>query len=399
MKYRKKKRALKHNLFAALYTLVAWGLYLLFLPLIILLSFKKKYHRSIPARFFLRHNPPLREGKVWFHACSFGETRALKPIIDAVGRGSCAVTTTTQTGFSEAEKISDEARYLPFEPLLWLWIRPQKVLAIMEAELWFLLFYIAKLRGAKTMLINARISDRSWKSYRRFSWFYRKIFDQIDEVYAQSDADRRRLEMLGAKRVTVTGNIKLAQPVRISKKYTKPSGIVVTAASTHEGEEEGILNSFLEWKKERTDAKLLLVPRHPERFEKVYELAKKSSLEAGLSLQRWSESQSLDADIVVIDAMGELINIYAVSDIVILGGAFAPIGGHNPAEVLPFGCRLISGKQIFNQKAIFSALEGALFCDLPELAETLRKAVDVEPPRLKQEVSLEPILKGIFDVV
>ncbi len=398
-KCRKKKRALKHNLFAALYTLVAWGLYLLSLPLLLLLSLKKKYRHSIPARFFLWKNPPLKEGGIWFHACSFGETRALKPLIDVLGREKCAVTTTTQTGFLEAQKISDEARYLPFEPLLWLWIRPQKVLAVMEAELWFLLFYIAKLRGAKTMLINARISDRSWKNYRRFSRFYEKIFGQIDEVYAQSETDKRRLEFLGAKRVTVTGNIKLAQSVRATKRYPKPSGTVVTAASTHEGEEEGILDSFLEFKREFGDARLLIVPRHPERFDKVCTLVKRAALGSGLSFGRWSESKSMGADIVVIDAMGELINIYAISDIVILGGAFAPIGGHNPAEVLPFGCRLVTGKRIFNQKAIFSEMEGVLFCDLPELARTLREALDARSPRLKRDIALEPILKGISDVV
>ncbi len=269
----------------------------------------------------------------------------------------------------------------------------------MEAELWFLLFYIAKLRGAKTMLINARISDRSWKSYRRFSWLYRKVFDLIDEVYAQSETDRERLELLGAKRVTVTGNIKLAQSVRATRSYPKPSGTVVTAASTHEGEEEAVLDSFLEFKRGQQDARLLIVPRHPERFDKVCDVAKRAASGSGLSFCRWSESKSLDADIVVIDAMGELINIYAISDIVILGGAFAPIGGHNPAEVLPFGCRLITGKSIFNQKAIFAEMDGVLFCDLPELARTLREALDAPPPRLKHEADLEPILKGISDVV
>ncbi len=221
-------------------------------------------------------------------------------------------------------------RYLPFEPLLWFWVRPQKVLAVMEAELWYLLFYLAKRRGAKTMLINARISDRSWRSYRRFAWFYRKIFLWVDEVYAQSETDRERLETLGAKRVVVTGNIKLAEPAKAAKRYPKPSGIVVTAASTHEGEEEGILDAFLRWREGHPDAKLLIVPRHPERFEKVFGLARAAAGEA-LRVGRWSQTRSLEADIVVIDVMGELVNFYAVSDIVVLGGAFAPVGGHNPA--------------------------------------------------------------------
>ncbi len=378
---------------------MAWGLYLLSIPIILLLSLKKKYKESIPARFFLKNNPPLPPNRIWFHACSFGETRALAPLVEAIGREKAALTTTTQTGFAQARKIADDVRYLPFEPLLWAWVRPQKVLAVMEAELWFLLFYLAKRRGAKTMLINARISDKSWKSYRRFRWFYAKIFDQIDEVYAQSETDRERLEVLGAKNVAVTGNIKLAQLPKATKSYPKPAGTVITAASTHEGEEEGILSAFVTFKKAHPDARLLLVPRHPERFERVYGMAKSAADREGLDLLRWSRSQSLEADIVVIDTMGELINLYAVSDIVILGGAFAPVGGHNPAEVLPFGCRLISGREIFNQKALFSEMEGALFCDLEDLKETLEKALDAEPLRLKRQVTLEPILKGIADVV
>lgn len=375
------------------------GAYLLSLPLLILFSFKKKYRESIPARFFIRHNPPLPGGKIWFHACSFGETRALKPLIEAFSPDAVALTTTTQTGFSEAKKLAVTVRYLPFEPLLWFWIGSQKVLVVMEAELWYLLFFLARRRGAKTMLINARISDRSYESYRRFGWLYRRIFSMIDEVYAQSETDRKRLEELGAKNVRVTGNIKLARLPEATKRYEKPQGIVVTAASTHEGEEEGITRAFIAWHGKHPEARLLVVPRHPERFDRVAGMLERVAEEAGLTFARWSETHSLDTDIVLIDAMGELINFYAVSDIVILGGAFVPVGGHNPAELVPFGCRLISGPEIFNQKAMFSSIEGALFCDLDDLEKRLDEALEAEPVSMKQPVSLEPILEGIRDVV
>jgi len=399
LKQNKKKRTLNSSVFTALYTFTVCGFYLLFLPFLALFSFKKKYRRSIPSRFFLWNNPPIPEGRIWFHACSFGETRALKPLIEALDADEVALTTTTQTGFEEAKKVAETVRYLPFEPLLWLWVRPQKVLVVMEAELWYLLFYLAKRRGAKTMLINARISDRSYRSYLRFAWFYRKIFANIDEVYAQSETDKRRLMELGAKDVKVTGNIKLAQPAKATRRYAKPKGIVVTAASTHEGEEDGILDAFVAWKRKHPDAKLLVVPRHPERFDKVAAMAESAARKAGLSFSRWSEESSLEADIVIIDVMGELINFYAISDIVILGGAFVPVGGHNPAEVIPFGCRLISGREIFNQKAMFSSVEGAIFCDLEMLETALNQALKGEPLRLKTAVSFEPIFEGMANVV
>ena len=376
-----------------------WGVYLLFLPLIAIFSFKKKYRRSIPARFFSWKNPPLPSKRIWFHACSFGETRALKPLIDKLPNDQIVLTTTTQTGFAEGEKSFKVVRYLPFESLLWFWLRPQKVLVVMEAELWFLLFYLAKKRGAKTVLINARISDRSLHRYLRFSWFYKKIFSYIDLVYAQSEIDKKRLEQLGAKNVEVSGNIKLAQSHKVTRVLDKPEGIIVTAASTHEGEEYGILKAFIEWRERNKNSKLIIVPRHPERFDKVVKIAQEFALNKKLLLSRWSKVQDLTADIVIIDAMGELINIYAITDIVILGGAFVPIGGHNPAEVVPFGCRLISGTEIFNQYAMFSQIEGTIFASLDELKSALDSAVIANPVRVKQRVSIDNILKGIQDVV
>jgi len=376
-----------------------WGIYLLFLPIIAIFAFKKKYRQSIPARFFLWKNPPLSTNKIWFHACSFGETRALQPLIDKFSEDQIVLTTTTQTGFNEGKKRFKIVRYLPFEPLLWFWIRPQKAVVVMEAELWFLLFYLAKKRGAKTVLINARISDRSLHRYLRFSWFYKKIFSYIDLVYAQSEIDKKRLEQLGAKSVEVTGNIKLAQNIKVTRELNKPEGTVITAASTHEGEEYGILGAYLKWRNRNGNSKLIIVPRHPERFDKVTELAKEFALKEGLTFCRWSETKDLTADIVIIDAMGELINIYAISDIVILGGAFVPIGGHNPAEVVPFGCRLISGTEIFNQYAMFSQIEGTIFSSLDELESALDRAVTANPVRLKQRVSIDTILEGIKDVV
>jgi len=376
-----------------------WGVYLFFLPFIALFTFKKKYRRSVPARFFLWKNPPLPSDSIWFHACSFGETRALQPLIESFPDSKKVLTTTTQTGFDEGKKWFEEVRFLPFESLLWFWLRPQKVLIVMEAELWFLLFYLAKRRGAKTILVNARVSDRSYNRYLRFSWFYKKIFSYIDFVYAQSEKDKKRLEQLGAKNVEVTGNIKFAQDIKVTRKLDKPDGIVVTAASTHEGEEQGILRGFVNWKKRNRNSKLIIVPRHPERFDKVAKMAEEFAVKEGLNFSRWSEKRDLLADIVIIDAMGELINIYSISDIVILGGAFSPVGGHNPAEVVPFGCRLISGYEIFNQQAMFAQIEGAIFTSLDELETALDRAVVSNPVKVKERVLIDTILKGIQDVV
>ena len=109
------------------------------------------------------------------------------------------MSTTTQTGFQAIREYTEQSRYLPFDPLLFFWLKPQKVLVVMEAEFWYLLFALAQKRGAKTLLINARMSDRSFPKYQRIGWLYREIFRHIDEVYAQTTLDKARLESLGAK--------------------------------------------------------------------------------------------------------------------------------------------------------------------------------------------------------
>ena len=137
-------------------------IYLIAFPFLLLFSFKTKYRESIPARFFLWNNAPLKANGIWFHSCSFGEAKAIKPLVDALPTDLLRMSTTTHTGFQAIHEYTKESRYLPFESLLFFWLKPQKVLVVMEAEFWYLLFALAQKRGAKTLLINARMSDRSF---------------------------------------------------------------------------------------------------------------------------------------------------------------------------------------------------------------------------------------------
>ena len=359
-------------LFKSIYIVITIVIYIIALPAVILLSLKKKYRHSLPARFFLYRNPPLSPNGIWFHLCSFGEARAVTAISDKIDTKHLRFSTTTQTGYSVISSYSKESRYLPFEPLLYLWSRPQKVLAVFEAELWYLLFAVAKSQGAKTMLINARISQKSYPKYKRFAFLYREIFKQIDTVYAQTKEDADRLASLGAKNIKICGNLKFASIPKPSKKLQKPNGLTVTAGSTHEGEEEYILNAFPKLKETESDAKLLIIPRHPERFEKVAKIADEFAKKQNLSFGRYSTNESLEDDITLIDMMGESVNLYAVSDIVILGGAFVPVGGHNAAEAAQFGCKIISGEHFFNQRELFDGIDGMVITD-PENLENLLK--------------------------
>jgi 3-deoxy-D-manno-octulosonic-acid transferase len=382
-------------LFFYLYSMVSVVLYLAALPFLFLFSFKSKYRTSIPARFFLWKNPPLKPDGIWFHSCSFGEAKAIEPLLDALPKALLRMTTTTRTGKSVIDSYTEESRYLPFEPLLFGWIRPQRVLVVMEAEFWYLLFALAKRRGAKTLLINARMSDRSFPKYQKMGWLYRRIFKHIDEVYAQTALDKERLEALGATHVTVTGNIKLSILPTPSKTLKRPEGLLVCAASTHEGEEQVILDAFSALKKERPDARLILVPRHPERFGKVVDMAAVFARQQGFTQHRYSDAETFESDITVVDRLGELVNIYAITDIVILGGAFEPIGGHNAAEAAQFGCRIISGPHYFNQKDIFEAVEGIVIVEAYNLSKRLLQYGTIKPARLRGKSDITPILRSL----
>ena len=377
------------SLFSVFYYLVLSFIYILAIPYLIFKSRNSKYTKAIPAKFFLKDNIPFEENGIWFHSCSMGETKAIKPLIDNYLENA-NISVITNTGFEEAKKISPNVRYLPFEIFLPFWVNKQKVLVVMEAELWYLLFLFAKKKGAKTLLINARISDKSYKSYKRFSFFYKRIFQNIDKVFAQSQLDKNRLEELGASNVEVIGNIKLAQLPKVNVKLEKPKQVVITAASTHENEEKLILDTY---KKEQ--GKLIIVPRHPERFEKVDFLIREFIKDKNISYQKYSVKDDFDSDIILIDKMGILNDIYAISDVVILGGAFEKIGGHNPIEPAFFKCKIISGKNIFNQKSLFDCIKNYYLIENDELGEYLNNIKNLEKPILTKAGSLEPIIKEI----
>ncbi len=375
--------------FSVLYFLLLGLFLVLAIPFLLLFTCKKKYRQSIPKRFFLYKNQPLKDDCIWFHGCSFGEIKSFAPLIENLGL-HVSLTTTTQTGFSEALKLSDEARYLPFEIYLPFWIKKPKLLVVSEAELWYMFFFVAKAKGAKTVLINARISDKSVKAYQRFAWFYKKIFENVDIVFAQSQKDKERLESLGAKNVQINGNIKTASIPKITKSFKKLQKRVITIASSHEGEEELILENV---KFSKSDM-LIIAPRHPERFLHVRNLAQEYARQNHLTCKFFSEDGFCECDVLVCDCLGELINIYAISDVSFLCGSFIDgIGGHNPLECAFFNNIIISGKYIFNQKSLYPLVDNIYFCEPKELENILHVATKKSSLHVKG--NLEPIIKEI----
>jgi 3-deoxy-D-manno-octulosonic-acid transferase len=387
------------KLFSLAYSLLIALLYVAVLPILLFLSLKSKYKISIPARFFLKENPPFKNSGIWFHVCSFGEAKALKPILNEISKDKqINISVITTTGFNEAKKYNADVRYLPFELFLPFWVKKQEKVVILEAEFWYLLFAVMAYHGSEIILLNARISEKSFPKYKKFGWFYKKVFAYVTKAYVQSEDDKKRFEYFGLKNIEVSGNIKLAQKIVATRFFEKLSSVVITAASTHEGEEEPILEAFVKYK-EIHDAKLIIVPRHPERFEIVYNMLKVYAKKYNLTYSRWSNSENFEADIILMDVMGELNNIYVITDIAILGGGFnKKYGGHNPLEPASFGCKIISGKNVFNQKELFKYVKNVQFVEPDKIHEALINAALLEPSSVEEKINLKNVIEHLNKV-
>ena len=374
-------------------------LYIIALPFLVYISFKQKYKESVPARFFLFKNSRFTsQNGIWFHVCSLGEAKALKPILDLLESKNIKITTITHTGQAEAKKYDAQVRYLPYEMFLPFWINKQKFLVVLEAEFWFMLFTVASFKKTRVILLNARISEKSATKYLKFAWFYKKFFKKVETIYAQSNTDKNRFLALGARNIEVIGNIKLSAKITKTKEYKKPNVEVIVAGSTHDTEEESILKAFVEYKKQY-DSKLIIVPRHPERFDSVYKLMQEYSQESNLSLARFSQTKEFKEDMILVDVMGELNNIYAISDIAILGGAFVDgIGGHNPLEPAFFNCKIISGKFFHDQKELFKYVHHVQFVQADEIQKALVKAKELPPSMVEEKIDITPVLNKLNNI-
>lgn len=366
-------------MFGVIYYIFAVFIYIISIPFLIFSCFRQKYRYSIPQRFFLKNFSLSFSPSFWFHACSYGEIKSLEPILEAMPKQPILITTITQTGYNLAKNTyksydNIEVKFLPFEIFIPFWrqrLKSLQTLIVTEAELWYMLFSTAKSTGAKTMLINSRISSRSFPKYKKLSWLYKKIFQKIDETFTQSLDDTSRIKELGAKDIQTFGNLKLFNIPKVTEQYPKSSKTTFIASSTHPMEEDLILKAFLTLRKTQ-NCYLIIAPRHPERFEQVKEIIEKNLANTPYTYKIFSQAKVDDkCDVLLIDTLGELNNLYKISDVVILGGSFVKIGGHNPIEPAFFGNKLISGPYIFNQNSLFEAIDGYQIIKKEELTSVL----------------------------
>jgi 3-deoxy-D-manno-octulosonic-acid transferase len=350
--------------------------------------------------------PARTQGAVWIHAVSVGETNAAQPVIQFfLDQGRVVlVTNTTRTGQARLRQFFGERVESVFLPVDTVGLMTQffdhyqpRVIGLIETELWPNLLAIAHQRHIPTILLNARLSAKSAKGYAKFAAITRPMLEQLTQIAAQDQATADRFIALGAPahRVVVTGSLKfdLQPPVaalqlaeQLRQTWALAGRTIVVAASTHEPEENQIINIFKALHQRYPQSCLIVVPRHPERFDRVAELI----VEKGWTLARRSAGQAIDADTAVYlaDSMGELWTWYALAQMAFVGGSIAATGGHNPLEPARLGVPVVMGSHTFNfAQIVQSLIDAGGLVQVPEVSGVYATFAEwCEHPSLAQQV-------------
>ena len=343
--------------------------------------------------------------RIWVHAVSVGETRAAEPLISAlISSGEkILLTHMTPTGRDAGRQLFAEhiasgqlvQSYLPYD-IHWAvnsFYRyfSIKVGLIMETEVWPTLILSARQKCLPVILVNARLSERSARRVSRFSNFAQLIYQSFTKILAQTNLDAKRYGSLGLSNVMVTGNLKfdvmpnsqqLEHALALKKQLTQQVQIVC-AASTRDGEESLIIEawkSFLQSKENSNEFCLLIVPRHPQRFDDVF-IQLQSSFHKVLRRSSMSDQEFSEAinhgSVILGDSMGEMSFYYALSDIVIMGGSLLPLGGQNFIEACALGRPIILGEHTFNfQQASADVIDARAAIRITDVGD-LVKAMDL----------------------
>ena len=350
--------------------------------------------------------PPPRPRCIWIHAVSVGEVQAAAALVNALrsrdASVSIAVTTVTPTGAETARGLfGDRVRhgYLPYDTpgaVRRFLDRLQPAVAVMlETEIWPTLYFALHKRGIPIVLASARLSERSVRRYARFGALGSRLLSSGVTVCAQTAVDAQRFIAVGATpdNVRVTGNVKFdlqipAATVAAGRQHRVEWGgdarPVWIAGSTREGEEVAVLDAHVDVRRRDPRALLVLVPRHPPRFEQVRELLRERGVRyCARSEQRWPQA---DDEVLLVDTLGELQMLYAACDVAFVGGSLVPVGGHNLLEPASLGLAVLAGPHLQNTLEVATLLRAAQALKIVRDARELASAVS--------ELLGDPVARG-----
>lgn len=346
------------------------------IPLIIpIILLSEKRRKTFLQRLGLKQLPENILSKsakkpIWIHALSVGEVLSSVPLVmNLKGHFKdkrIVFSASTKTGFEIADKLFkknvDSIFFFPFDLLFSVKYITKKIdpaiVIIVESDIWPNFLFEMKKRNVPVILINARLSKRSFKRYRRFAFIANKLFLSFAKICTQSIEDTKRFMLLGipSNMISTTGNIKFDQPydsvsekeieilkqsmnIRLVKK-------ILMAGSTHEGEESILIDAFSRIRKNFADTVLILVPRNPERARSVLKLCKSSGFSSILMKDLKNIDKHEKIDVIVVDIIGILKRLYAIADVAFVGGSLVNLSGHNPLEPAAFSKPVIFGQHM-----------------------------------------------------
>jgi 3-deoxy-D-manno-octulosonic-acid transferase len=350
------------------------ALYYCLVPLLVLRMLWRSrravaYRQRLPERFGLfSPRPDLDRPAIWVHAVSVGETVAAAPLVESLLQQYPAhrlvITTTTPTGSERVRALFGDRVFHVYLP----WDLPGSMsrfiartnpdlLLIMETELWPNMLHYSRAAGCRIMLVNARMSERSARGYSRVAGLTRSMLQQLDVAACQTSTDGERLLTMGLAppALAPTGSIKFdlvlddelrRQVTSLRQAVSDQGRPVVVAASTHAGEEALILDAYRDVREALGECLLVLVPRHPERFDEATALCQRE----GWQVVRHSAGthSGADHDILLGDTMGELLLLLGCASVAVIGGSLIPHGGHNPLEAAAWGVPVVAGPHMAN---------------------------------------------------
>ncbi len=342
----------------------------LIIPIILLSEKRRKTFlrrlgvKRLPENILFKMDKPI-----WIHALSVGEVFSSVPLVmklkERFSDKRIVFSASTKTGFEIANKLFkknvDSIFFFPFDLLFSVKYITGKIdpaiVIIVESDIWPNFLFEMKKRHVPVILINARLSNRSFKGYKRFSFIFNKLFLSFAKICTQSIEDARRFMLLGipSNMISTTGNIKFDQPydpvsekeielLKQSMHIYQPVKKILMAGSTHEGEESILIDAFSRIRKDFADTVLVVVPRNPERARSVLKLCKS----AGFSSILMKDFKNIDKDekfdVIIVDVIGILKRLYAIADVAFVGGSLVDLSGHNPLEPAAFSKPIIFGQ-------------------------------------------------------
>ncbi|MGA6925637.1 MAG: 3-deoxy-D-manno-octulosonic acid transferase [Desulfosarcina sp.] len=352
-----------------------------------LVGFSQKYRRTFLKRSFMpslsadSYDAGNRSKPIWVHALSVGEVLSAEPLVKALARsygaGRLIFTASTRTGFEMAGRIIAPhvraVRHFPYDTLFSvdraLRVIQPRLVVIIETDLWPNFLYRLKRSRTPVYLVNARLSKRSFRGYRRVRLLMTPLWSVFERICVQTDLDRRRFTGIGVgnRRLATVGNIKFDQtPISVSSDDIRQlhdtfclatNAPVWVAGSTHAGEEDLLASAFVKLRASGCDAVLIVAPRDPGRADDVCRIFSRSGVKA-VTMDR-IEKQKGASDVVVIDRIGILRHLYALADVTFVGGSLVEAGGHNPLEPASLAKPILFGRHTDDFGWICQTLEAA----------------------------------------